>query len=432
MSVQRPIEPNDPDHYWGLGDMDTRATAAEIRKAYLHLSMQYHPDKLPVGASDTRFKKIQTACETLSNASTRADYDLRYPIIRNAWAKYDTALERWRYYEAQRKRCEEERRRRDSEVLEKMHRAEEQRRQRKAEANRKYREKKLRRGMAEREAKTRLDTETRSREAAEKKTRDDREKKEREEDSQRRADEQLQAEELTARDRAEQLEARQRLRQQQAEAREQGVAARAQAAQRKVAQEQLRRDQEKEDAIRKAQQIVLLHAQEDYFTCQRHEESAYDDQWYTIAQLAQAEDEERLRQVASERARLERSAAEDQHRMAQERQEAKLRRDSKHQDADVRFSLEELEREHSRFIQEIMAICGESKDDVLKDVVLITVEAVDSEIQTQKTREQGRKRKRATEDPARLPAFVTELFAKLKSGGESSERYRFGKKRTLG
>jgi hypothetical protein len=320
----------------------------------------------------------------------------------------------------------------------------------------------MQRERAEREAKARLDTETRNREAAEKaekakqaqataaekKTRDEREKKEREEDAQRRADEQLKAEELAAKDRAEQL-ARRRLRQQQAEAREQEVAARAQAAQRIIAQEQLRRDQEKEDAIRKAQQALLVHAQEVYLARQRREQSAYDDQWHTIAQLAQAENEERLRRAASERARLERSAAEEQHRMAQEWEEAKLRRDSQQQDTDVKPSLEDLEHDHSRFmqaaerqrreaeaaerfIQEIVAIHGENKEDVLKDVVLIAIEAVDSEIQTQKTRESGRKRKRATEDPARLPTLVTELFAKLEAGGESSERFRFGKKRKLG
>jgi curved DNA-binding protein CbpA len=64
--MQRPVEPNDPDHYWELGGMNMHATAAEIRRAYLHLSMQHHPDKLPVGASDAKFKKVRVVLSWLT------------------------------------------------------------------------------------------------------------------------------------------------------------------------------------------------------------------------------------------------------------------------------------------------------------------------------------------------------------------------------
>ena len=57
MAVTKPLEPTEADHYHEL-ELENNATAAEIRKSYLSLSLQYHPDKLPDGASDTKFKKV--------------------------------------------------------------------------------------------------------------------------------------------------------------------------------------------------------------------------------------------------------------------------------------------------------------------------------------------------------------------------------------
>ena len=81
------------------------------------------------------------------------------------------------------------------------------------------------------------------------------------------------------------------------------------------------------------------------------------------------------------------------------------------------------------FTQEIMRIRGDSKTEVLRDVVLMTLEAVDREIVAQK----GRKRKASSlhDDPARLPALVTELFAKMEANGDAPERFRFSKKRRV-
>ena len=56
MPPQKPVEPADPDHYHEL-QVEESASTSEIRRSYLTLSLQYHPDKLPPGASDNRFKK---------------------------------------------------------------------------------------------------------------------------------------------------------------------------------------------------------------------------------------------------------------------------------------------------------------------------------------------------------------------------------------
>jgi hypothetical protein len=77
-----------------------------------------------------------------------------------------------------------------------------------------------------------------------------------------------------------------------------------------------------------------------------------------------------------------------------------------------------------------MKIRGERKSEVLKDVVLITLEAIDREIASQK---QDRKRKASSlqDDPARLPALVTEIFAKMEANGDTPQRFRFSKKRKI-
>jgi hypothetical protein len=262
----------------------------------------------------------------------------------------------------------------------------------------------------------------------------------REQEAHKRAEEQLQAEQFAAKQRY-------RQRKEQAEIREKEVAARAQAAQRRIAQERLQQEREKEDEAKREREAILRNAQEEYLAHHRIEQEDYNDRWHSIV-LARAKHEARLRQEALERSKIKRKAAEEQRRLAKEWEEARFRRH--HQDdVDVKPALERLQCDDSsssktstlqqreaeaaeKFIQEVMMIRGESRDDVLKDVALITIEAIDSHIQAQKARESSQKRTRIQDDRARLPTLVTELFTKLESCGESQDRFRFGKKRKLG
>ncbi len=63
------------DHYQTLGVPRT-ASAEDIRKAYRELARKYHPDLHPDdAAAKEKFKKVQTAFDTLNDASKREMYD---------------------------------------------------------------------------------------------------------------------------------------------------------------------------------------------------------------------------------------------------------------------------------------------------------------------------------------------------------------------
>lgn len=59
-------------HYQTL-KLSSTSTFSEIRRAYLALSLQHHPDK-PQG-SHLQFSRVQLAYEVLSNPNRRATYD---------------------------------------------------------------------------------------------------------------------------------------------------------------------------------------------------------------------------------------------------------------------------------------------------------------------------------------------------------------------
>jgi len=60
------------DHYQTLG-VKRDASPDEIKKAYRKLAGQHHPDR--EGGDKAKFQSVQTAYETLSDASKRAQYD---------------------------------------------------------------------------------------------------------------------------------------------------------------------------------------------------------------------------------------------------------------------------------------------------------------------------------------------------------------------
>src|SRR3954470_13341063 len=63
------------DYYEVLGVSRT-ATEAEMKSAFRKLAMQYHPDKNPGDhEAEVKFKEINEAYQTLSDAQKRAAYD---------------------------------------------------------------------------------------------------------------------------------------------------------------------------------------------------------------------------------------------------------------------------------------------------------------------------------------------------------------------
>lgn len=59
--------------YYNILGVEKTASQDEIKKAYRKLAVKFHPDK--TGGDDTKFKEINEAYETLSNADKRAQYD---------------------------------------------------------------------------------------------------------------------------------------------------------------------------------------------------------------------------------------------------------------------------------------------------------------------------------------------------------------------
>ena len=189
----------------------------------------------------------------------------------------------------------------------------------------------------------------------------------------------------------------------------------------------------------------MVRAEREAFEQQQREyEQEAEIQWRLVIERSQEEQRKKHEQEeAAERAHKEKRTSEEQRELAAQWRQAKANREQ--EGKDVKPTLDSLhsscnetidtssQREAEAaeaFIREIMKIRGQSKTDVLRDVVLITLEVVDQEIASQK---QGTKRKASSfhNDPARLPALVTELFTKLETAEDANEKFRFSKKRKV-
>ena len=74
--TRSPVQPvpNNASHYAVLG-IETGASAAEVKKAYLKLALKFHPDKNSTAGAEERFKKVVEAKEVLTDPIARRSYD---------------------------------------------------------------------------------------------------------------------------------------------------------------------------------------------------------------------------------------------------------------------------------------------------------------------------------------------------------------------
>ncbi|KAL2375177.1 hypothetical protein BDBG_02501 [Blastomyces gilchristii SLH14081] len=87
-------EPTEIDCYRIL-KVSKGASLSDIKKAYRKRLLETHPDKNP-GIESSLFVKVQSAWETLSDASKRYCFDCKYERIKQEWDKYEEACGRQR------------------------------------------------------------------------------------------------------------------------------------------------------------------------------------------------------------------------------------------------------------------------------------------------------------------------------------------------
>lgn len=76
--------------YYDILNVSRQASSTDIRKSYLELAMQYHPDKYD--GNDEIFKQVQTAYDTLSNEEKRRIYDISQTNIDELFYGFMSAL----------------------------------------------------------------------------------------------------------------------------------------------------------------------------------------------------------------------------------------------------------------------------------------------------------------------------------------------------
>ncbi len=63
-------------NYYDILGVPKSASAAEIKKAYKKMAMQYHPDRNTGDKkAETRFKEVSEAYQTLSDTTKKQNYD---------------------------------------------------------------------------------------------------------------------------------------------------------------------------------------------------------------------------------------------------------------------------------------------------------------------------------------------------------------------
>ncbi|MCC9165300.1 J domain-containing protein [Pontibacter harenae] len=88
-------------NFYTILGISSSATTHEIKLAYKKLALQYHPDRNPGDAqSEERFKLVNTAYQTLSDAGKRAIYDMKLQILREqSHILQQQAYQNARYYQ---------------------------------------------------------------------------------------------------------------------------------------------------------------------------------------------------------------------------------------------------------------------------------------------------------------------------------------------
>jgi len=72
-------------NYYEILGVSKEATAAEIKKSYRKLSLQYHPDKNPQG--EEKFKEISEAYDVLGDEAKKIQYDRGGPSINDIFSQ---------------------------------------------------------------------------------------------------------------------------------------------------------------------------------------------------------------------------------------------------------------------------------------------------------------------------------------------------------
>lgn len=77
------------ENYYSILGIDSSASYEEIKKRYRELAKELHPDVNPLDEAAEKFKKINAAYETLSDANLRKEYDELLNQNTNSFKQYN-------------------------------------------------------------------------------------------------------------------------------------------------------------------------------------------------------------------------------------------------------------------------------------------------------------------------------------------------------